>query len=73
MHLNVKLVIVMGHEGCGAVKAARLSEQQLSAEPGQLRAQYTPPERKPEQSMRSRGGSECVEGRRRTPPLDPHA
>ncbi len=32
-HLKSKVVVVMGHEGCGAVKAAMLSAGQRSAEP----------------------------------------
>ena len=36
-HLNVKCLVVMGHEGCGAVKAAGLPREQLEAEPVALR------------------------------------
>ena len=32
-HLNVKVLIIMGHEGCGAVDAARSSEKDLEAQP----------------------------------------
>jgi carbonic anhydrase len=32
-HLKCHLVVVMGHEGCGAVKAALMSDQQIAAEP----------------------------------------
>merc|ERR1740139_1932389 len=35
-HLKVKMVIVLGHELCGAVKAAQLSVQALEAEPAEL-------------------------------------
>jgi len=31
-HLKCHLVVVMGHEGCGAVRAALLSEEQIAAE-----------------------------------------
>ena len=33
MHLKTKLVVVMGHEGCGAVKAAMLPEAARKGEP----------------------------------------
>ncbi|BDP42659.1 carbonic anhydrase [Deinococcus aetherius] len=36
-HLDVHLVVVMGHEGCGAVAAAMLPEEQVSREPENLR------------------------------------
>jgi len=36
-HLHVKMVLVMGHEGCGAVKAAMLPEAQIHAESDNLR------------------------------------
>lgn len=35
-HLKVKLVVVLGHEGCGAVRAAQLSNEKLAAEPDSL-------------------------------------
>eukprot|EP00928_Gymnodinium_smaydae_P018963 TRINITY_DN1722_c0_g1_i1.p1 TRINITY_DN1722_c0_g1~~TRINITY_DN1722_c0_g1_i1.p1 ORF type:complete len:374 (-),score=57.13 TRINITY_DN1722_c0_g1_i1:127-1248(-) len=35
-HLHVKVVIVMGHEGCGAVKAAGQAEEAFSKEPKEL-------------------------------------
>jgi len=35
-HLKVKVLLVMGHEGCGAVKAAGLPEAALRGEPSQL-------------------------------------
>lgn len=37
-HLKVKVVVIMGHEGCGAVKAAQLSEDQIRQEPTNLSA-----------------------------------
>ena len=37
-HLKVHLVVVMGHEGCGAVKAALLPEAQRNREAANLRA-----------------------------------
>jgi len=36
-HLNVKVLLVMGHEGCGAVKAAQLPMETLAKEPEDLR------------------------------------
>jgi len=36
-HLKVKLVLVMGHEGCGAVKAAQLPDEKISKESPALR------------------------------------
>jgi carbonic anhydrase len=35
-HLKVKVLMVMGHEGCGAVKAAGLPEDALRGEPKEL-------------------------------------
>lgn len=32
-HLKTKVLVIMGHEGCGAVKAAMMSDEQLKAEP----------------------------------------
>jgi carbonic anhydrase len=36
-HLKCQLLVVMGHEGCGAVKAALLPEEQVAAEPEHVR------------------------------------
>mmetsp|Transcript_7410 Transcript_7410/g.20175 ORF Transcript_7410/g.20175 Transcript_7410/m.20175 type:complete len:504 (-) Transcript_7410:1542-3053(-) len=36
-HLNIKLVVVLGHEGCGAVKAAQLAEADIKGEQPYLR------------------------------------
>lgn len=36
LHLKTKLVVVLGHEGCGAVQAAMMSEADLSGEPETL-------------------------------------
>ncbi len=36
-HLKTKVVVVMGHEGCGAVKAAMLPEAEQAAEPENVR------------------------------------
>lgn len=36
LHLGVKVVLVMGHEGCGAVQASRLPSDAIMAEPRSL-------------------------------------
>lgn len=36
-HLKSKILVVMGHEGCGAVKAAMLTPEQLKGEPEHVR------------------------------------
>merc|ERR1712190_76955 len=36
-HLGVKVLLVMGHEGCGAIKAAQLPEAKIEQEPADLR------------------------------------
>lgn len=36
-HLEIKLVVVLGHEGCGAVKAAQLDDDVIQNEPPHLR------------------------------------
>lgn len=36
-HLKTKLLVVMGHEGCGAVKAAMLPEKERNGEPENVR------------------------------------
>ncbi|MEO5719914.1 MAG: carbonic anhydrase [Chthoniobacterales bacterium] len=36
-HLKTKLLVIMGHEGCGAVKAAMLPESDRNAEPENVR------------------------------------
>eukprot|EP00307_Rebecca_sp_RCC1486_P012398 CAMPEP_0119412670 /NCGR_PEP_ID=MMETSP1335-20130426/5023_1 /TAXON_ID=259385 /ORGANISM="Chrysoculter rhomboideus, Strain RCC1486" /LENGTH=361 /DNA_ID=CAMNT_0007437421 /DNA_START=51 /DNA_END=1136 /DNA_ORIENTATION=+ len=36
-HLGVKLIVVLGHEGCGAVTAAQLPDDKLENEPPSLR------------------------------------
>lgn len=36
-HLKTKLLVVMGHEGCGAVQAAMLTPAQLAGEPENVR------------------------------------
>jgi carbonic anhydrase len=35
-HLKTKLLVIMGHEGCGAVKAAMLPESDRKAEPANV-------------------------------------
>jgi carbonic anhydrase len=40
-HLKVKVLIVMGHEGCGAVKAAGLPTEKINSEPPALAAALT--------------------------------
>ena len=35
-HLNVKVLLVLGHEGCGAIKAAGLPTEQIDQEPEAL-------------------------------------
>ena len=37
LHLKTKLLVIMGHEGCGAVKAALLPESDRNAEPEHVR------------------------------------
>ena len=37
-HLQTKLVVVMGHEGCGAVTAALQADEDLSKEPNEIRS-----------------------------------
>jgi carbonic anhydrase len=36
-HLKVKVVVVLGHEGCGAVKASMLPKDKIGEEPAELR------------------------------------
>ena len=36
LHLNVQLIMVMGHEGCGAVQAAMMSPGEIAQEPAAL-------------------------------------
>lgn len=38
LHLKCRLLVVMGHEGCGAVQAAMLPEEEQAREPEALRA-----------------------------------
>ena len=38
LHLDIHLLVVMGHEGCGAVNAALLPEEKILAEPPALQA-----------------------------------
>jgi carbonic anhydrase len=35
-HLKIKVLVVMGHEGCGAIKAANQTVQQIEQEPADL-------------------------------------
>lgn len=37
-HLHVKLIVVLGHEGCGAVRAAQSPAEQIAKEPAALKA-----------------------------------
>lgn len=37
-HLGTKLVVVMGHDGCGAVTAALQADKDLKAEPNEIRS-----------------------------------
>merc|ERR1711972_1055011 len=37
-HLGVKVLLVLGHEGCGAIKAAALPTEKIEQEPPSLRA-----------------------------------
>ena len=36
-HLGIKLIVVMGHQGCGAVKASRLPTDAIGKEPTKLK------------------------------------
>jgi carbonic anhydrase len=36
-HLGIKLIIVLGHQGCGAVKASRLPVEAIMKEPPKLK------------------------------------
>lgn len=38
LHVGVKLLVVLGHEGCGAVKAAELPAEKIDQEPEMLRS-----------------------------------
>lgn len=40
-HLKVKVVMVLGHEGCGAVRAAQLTDEELRNEPDALKGWLT--------------------------------
>ena len=37
-HLKTNLVVVMGHEGCGAVTAALQAEEDIASEPNEIRS-----------------------------------
>jgi carbonic anhydrase len=35
-HVGVKVMLIMGHEGCGAIKASALPQEKIDAEPTSL-------------------------------------